>query len=253
MLKYFKKPTSLASKSGFTLVELSIVIVIVGLIVAGITAGRSLVKQAQLRSVITEVTNYRIAYTTFRSQYNALAGDIMNAYNYWNASCAASAALCNGNGNRQIEWFSEGYSAWQHLALAKLIPGNYTGQSVPQAQFGLLGTGLPIGKIKSTGYTFQYYAIFPGSGNHLLFGKLRTTVAPYVTDARALSPSDAYNIDIKMDDGLGGGQVRALKGHDGTGFNGTCHNGASSVSTTGDTYRIDQTGEQCAMYFIFPI
>ncbi len=42
-------------KMGFTLIELSIVIVIIGLIVAGIIGGQSLVRQAKVRPIITNI------------------------------------------------------------------------------------------------------------------------------------------------------------------------------------------------------
>ena len=47
---------------GFTLVELTIVMVIVGLIIAGIAGGKSLIDQARLRSVISEMDEYNTAY-----------------------------------------------------------------------------------------------------------------------------------------------------------------------------------------------
>ena len=55
------------SKNGFTLVELSIVIVIVGLIIAGVTSGNVLVKQAKLRTVISQFNEYTAAMNSFKS------------------------------------------------------------------------------------------------------------------------------------------------------------------------------------------
>lgn len=58
-------------RQGFTLLELSIVIVIIGLIVAGISAGQSLVRQASLRSVISDVDKFRTAKNSFKLAYDA--------------------------------------------------------------------------------------------------------------------------------------------------------------------------------------
>lgn len=67
------------NQHGFTLVELSIVLVIVGLIIAGISMGSSLVHSAQLQSVITEQSNFIAAINSFRSKYSQLPGDMNNA------------------------------------------------------------------------------------------------------------------------------------------------------------------------------
>jgi prepilin-type N-terminal cleavage/methylation domain-containing protein len=60
---------------GFTLIELSIVLVIIGLLIAGITSGAAMIKQSQLRSIINEMTNYKISYINFVSKYNAVPRD----------------------------------------------------------------------------------------------------------------------------------------------------------------------------------
>jgi prepilin-type N-terminal cleavage/methylation domain-containing protein len=66
-------------KQGFTLVELSIVIIIVGLIIATVSVGQSLIKQSEIRTVISEVNGHNTSLLTFKSIYNALPGDMMNA------------------------------------------------------------------------------------------------------------------------------------------------------------------------------
>jgi len=115
--------------NGFTLLELSIVIVIIGLIVAGISAGQSLVRQAQLRSFVTELASLETAVNTFRLQYSAIPGDMNNASSYWGTGGAGACPTsdCNGNGNRQINTNDERFRAWQHLAFADVIDGSFTG------------------------------------------------------------------------------------------------------------------------------
>jgi len=70
-------------KNGFSLVELSIVLVIVGLLVGGVLTGKSLIRAADLRSVSTDYEGYRTATSAFRDKYFGLPGDITNASSFW--------------------------------------------------------------------------------------------------------------------------------------------------------------------------
>jgi prepilin-type N-terminal cleavage/methylation domain-containing protein len=132
---------------GFTLIELSIVLVIIGLIVGGILTGRDLIGSATNKSVVTDVQKYVSAVNTFRTKYNELPGDMVDAQNMWGTDPNAcpdlgptptqlTATTCNGNGNGIIESegvaetfpaILEGYRAWQQLANAHLIQGTYSG------------------------------------------------------------------------------------------------------------------------------
>ncbi|MDA0782810.1 MAG: prepilin-type N-terminal cleavage/methylation domain-containing protein [Rickettsiales bacterium] len=88
------------SEKGFTLIELSIVIVIIGLIVAGVVGGQALVNQSKLRTIITELNQFKFQINTFYLEYNALPGDMPNAHSYWpNCNSGATAVQCNGDGN----------------------------------------------------------------------------------------------------------------------------------------------------------
>ena len=63
-------------RSGFTLVELSIVLVIIGLIAGGVLVGRDLIEAAAIRQQITQVERFKTAVQTFRTKYNGLPGDL---------------------------------------------------------------------------------------------------------------------------------------------------------------------------------
>jgi prepilin-type N-terminal cleavage/methylation domain-containing protein len=113
----------LNKKSGFTLVELAIVIVVIGLLVGGVLQGQELIKQAKLRAVINEQKNFERAVYSFQSKYNALPGDMPNAFQFFGANCGADttddSVGCNGDGNGIIEGYypkSEGVKAWEHLS-----------------------------------------------------------------------------------------------------------------------------------------
>jgi prepilin-type N-terminal cleavage/methylation domain-containing protein len=141
------------NRGGFTLIELSIVLVIIGLIVGAILVGQSLIHQAQLQRIMKEQTQFAEAINTFYGKYNCIPGDCPNATNFFGSAggtgsdsdvnCTTPAATnmgstgtCNGNGDGKIGDNGtlsvvdangvETYLVWQHLALAGLIPGSYS-------------------------------------------------------------------------------------------------------------------------------
>ena len=199
---------------GFTLVELSIVIVIIGLIVAGVTAGQSLVKQAKLSKIITDFNSYQVAYTSFKLQYDYLPGDILNASSYW-PSCDATPSNCNGNGNKRIEYTGtdskrETMRVWQHLALAGLIPGTYTGTG---DRCQLPNTSCPKGPIPDSvfvdrgddGLVFWTWENKPA----FIFGKIVSS-----TILGVINVAEAKSIDTKMDDGVANkGKMHGISGY----------------------------------------
>ena len=66
-------------KSGFTLVELAIVLVIIGLIIGGVLVGQDLIKAAEIRSSTTQIEKYNTAATAFRTKYDGFPGDLASA------------------------------------------------------------------------------------------------------------------------------------------------------------------------------
>ena len=64
------------NQQGFTLVEMSIVLVIIGLIVGGVLVGQDLVKGAQIRATVAQLQQYDAAINTFRGKYDQFPGDM---------------------------------------------------------------------------------------------------------------------------------------------------------------------------------
>jgi len=115
--------------SAFTLIESAVVLVIISMIVAGIIGGKTLIRSSELNTMMSEVKSYKRAIALFSNTYDALPGDIMNAFDYWGTNCNGTAAQCNGNGNGFIGYENEDMMAWKHLELSGLIEGSFSGKT----------------------------------------------------------------------------------------------------------------------------
>ena len=256
-------------KHAFSLVELSIVLVILGLLTGGILTGQSLIRASELRSVTTEYQRYITATQTFRDKYFALPGDMNNATRFWgddNAACADAAipngtpGTCNGNGNGGLEWAGasatgERFQFWKHLSLAGVIEGTYSGLAGSNAsgRESIAGTNVPSSKISTAAWSIiSDLTVHSGStvtyggfsyGNAFGFGG---GVAGDWPNAAILRPEEAWNIDTKMDDGRPGtGRIIARY------WNNACGaGGASETDTANSTYNLSSTTLQCMIYFV---
>lgn len=131
--------------AGFTLLELSIVLVIIGLIVGGVLVGRDLIEVAELKRIQTDVALVTTGVETFRTKYNCLPGDCSNATSLLTAghcdgTIESSAAVCNGDGDGVIggsgtgadsagfhQW--ENFYLWRTLNAAGLTPFTVPGSN----------------------------------------------------------------------------------------------------------------------------
>ncbi len=246
---------------GFTLVELSIVLVILGLLTGGVLAGQSLIRAAELRSITTEFTNFRTATYAFRNKYFAKPGDITNAESFWGTfsaggGCPAGTGVgtetCNGDGNGSVEFgaaseASEIHTFWQHLSNAGLIEGTYTGITGPGGIWdGELGINLPESKVSSAGwstadFTWAANSVFSDFAYRDVF-MFGTIVGTDDTYGKILTPEEAWNIDTKMDDGMPQqGKVWAAHWDD-------CTDAGTSAIRTGEYLLADDT-VQCSLIF----
>lgn len=214
-------------QKGFSLVELAIVIAIIGLIAGGILAGTNMLRSADLRTVVSEMTRYASAIKQFEGQFRTLPGDYNKATELWGSasSCPTGARTgkqtCDGNGNRLSGFMSETYLTWQHLSNAGYIEEEYTGFVSPLTHTTAPTPGLnvPAGALKNTYWTFVYfsqlntvnfefgYAAAPDIRNHYLVLSGQPTA--WWADPDVMTPQEAFSIDEKLDDGKpGSGDVR---------------------------------------------
>lgn len=110
--------TTISRQGGFTLVEIAIVLVIIGLLLGGVLKGQSLIDSARVKNIIQQSTSLTSAVNAYQDKFRALPGDDVQGTTH------APGATGNGNGDGQI---AEYQLAPQHLALAGFITGSFNG------------------------------------------------------------------------------------------------------------------------------
>ena len=111
---------------GFTLVEISIVLVIIGLLLGGVLKGQQMIDNSRYKRLQADLDSYRSAVYMFQDRYKALPGD------FDKASTELDASATDGNGNGQVGggWCDtageESCLVWSHLRYAGLLGGDPT-------------------------------------------------------------------------------------------------------------------------------
>ena len=179
-----------AMPRGFTLVEIAIVLVIVGLLLGVIFKGEELITQARVKSVIADFSGVSVAYHGYFDRYGALPGDDAGAAARWAATSGDGNALVAGtynNGNAACDASVESCSWWDHLRRAGFISGS--GATQPRNVAGGL-TGVQSGD----GTAPTYGPVLGGAAGAGGFSVL-------VYCSANLSEKIAIAVDTQLDDG----------------------------------------------------
>jgi len=162
--------TKKKARAGFTLVEIAIVLVIIGLLIGGVLKGQAMIENAKVKRVVKDADEIRAAVMTFYDKYGMYPGDESSA-------TIPASGDWNGNGDGQIGNNQERYDVFRDLALSGLVGGNYNGTSdLPRNPYG---------------GTMSLYWVDPGPGNakhYLMYTNLPAEVC--------------REIDTKYDDGV---------------------------------------------------
>lgn len=258
--------------SGFTLVELSIVLVIISLIVGGIIGGKSLLRSAEIQALTAEVKTYQTALNTFNLQFDAIPGDMRDAFDYWGTNCAGTAGACNGDGDGIITYQAEDDMVLTHLRLSEImmpnsITAHYQGQLSPYQLAALKVRNLwnEVSQKLQQSIIAPAYAQTPpfvvaesqamNGAVHWLVGTRDTGEANSTgvlgnaihvggmggraVDGGILTPGEARNLDKKLDDGIrNSGKILGMDSL----------NAAMGCGQV-DTYFVANTAKECYLIF----
>ena len=234
-------------QEGFTLVEIAIVLMMIGLLLGGIIKGQELINSARVRNLADMNAGVQAAYYGFIDRYRRVPGDMT-------AAAAASAIgdstiTVGGNANGRVDaadW-GEASALWVHLTRAGLLQGNYDG-----------------GATDATTYRAVEVAPQNAFNGYMLLAQTRdySTIAGAPTAAQAIRlgfvlgdniPVDiARELDLKVDD------ERPLTGA--LRFTGTTtfsHPGVSEATTpcmtsaSTNEYDIAGNAQSCNLFYIY--
>lgn len=221
------------SQSGFTLIEIAIVLVIIGLLLGGVLKGQELITSARVRNLIATQDGVKAAYFGFLDRYRALPGDYSAAI----ANIPGCTACTNGNNNGQIRMIAAGdtvdepNNVWEHLSKSGFMTGSYV-YSAGAATTGNTPTN-PYGSFLQ----LIYDAVYDGSP---------TTRHNLKTGANI--PSDIMaEVDRKIDDGSAvGGQLRYSSYGSAAAGSGTCY-----LAAAPNTWQSATTNSNCGAALLF--
>lgn len=212
-----------SSTRGFTLIELSIVLVIIGLISGSLLVGMDMTRAALIRSQVKQFEQYTVAYHAFRTKYACLPGDCLRASQFFNGAL-------NGDGDEEIEnnmsdyYDSSGMVQWSlsteyreffiSLGAAGMVSGTFDGSATIGQGMAALTYNDSKGFFVSDSKSFR--VLNPGVSRNPDIAGRRTgrnwiwAVACNVSgdslwmwddDCSIFRGDDLKNLDIKMDEG----------------------------------------------------
>lgn len=176
-----------AKQDGFTLVEIAIVLVIIGLLLGGILKGQELITSARVRNMADQNSSVQAAYYGFLDRYRAIPGDLPAA------QACTLLGVCpgpGGNGDSVIldaGGTAEAAAVWLHLARAGFLNGSYAGTGALAAP--TVAPGNVYGQPLVLSHSASYQGLGATNRLNLALGRQ--------------APVKVYQeLDTKLDDGL---------------------------------------------------
>ena len=205
-------------QSGFTLIEIAIVLVIIGLLLGGILKGQELINSARVKNLATDFRNIPVFIYGYQDKFKALPGDDSAVATHLTGGVLATTGSTPGNGVIDGNWDSgtnthESFLFWQHVRLAGLAPGptaiaatDYPPLNAAGGRIGIQGTA-PFTTMNSGTYFICSGAISGRFAKQLDSqlddgdtdaGSLQSGTAPNATAAAVGTLTDATNYTVCM-------------------------------------------------------
>lgn len=184
-------------QSGFTLVEIAIVLVIIGLLLGGVLKGQELINSAKVKNMANDFRTISTFVYAYQDRFRALPGDDQAAAAHVNGAVATTPAATLGNARINGDWNSltptdESYLFWQHVRLANLATGPTVIPAAPAAADDYNPHNADGGRVGIT-------------GDPVLTGNPPAGVAPWVANFWVCSANIqgrfARQLDVTIDDG----------------------------------------------------
>jgi prepilin-type N-terminal cleavage/methylation domain-containing protein len=254
------------TKTGFTLVEISLVLVIIGLLIGGVVVGRDLMMAANTRAQISQIEKFRTAMRTFQLKYAYLPGDIPDSIAIqYEFLPRGGCNLVDGSGDGIINtsWqVEEPVLFWDDLLKANLLDTPISG-SVTVNGCTVSGYGFPAARMGDGNYVYVYEGGqccgYGWGGTGINYFGVSAVTGPLtnhwiLSNQRTIPVQMAYNIDQKADAmGFGGpawagtGDTSAMAGSATTCYD---NNGTAGIQHYSTQFN-NGTGQNCALSFQF--
>lgn len=231
--------------AGFTLIEIAIVLVVIGLLVGAVLTGQELIASARVRSLADTNAGIRSAYFAFVDRYRRVPGD-------WNANESGEALgeVVNGGGNDNgridndagSEW-AEPNALWEQLAKAGFLQGEFAGDAVAPTPNNQRAPLNPFNRVMVLGRTDDYLnaGAAPPARLNLVLG-------------RGIPVALARELDLKIDDGIPDTGALRLTVSTGATFGEAAEGEAGCVGTGGGGARIYDVGsdsQDCNVTYLY--
>lgn len=189
------------NQSGFTLIEIAIVLVIIGLLLGGVLKGQELINSAKVKNLATDFRNIPVYIYGYQDKFKALPGDDPGVVTHVNGTLATTPNNLQGNGVIDGLWNSqtktdESYLFWQHVRLASLATGMTSIPASPAVGDGyhpINSAGGEIG-LQSNNGTFTTITKNSSGTNSAMSGT-------YIICSQGILGKFVIQLDTTLDDG----------------------------------------------------